>query len=71
MLCSILQTSGLQDQSGSIDGGEFQSLYDNLKQNSYPIGTYEEGLKALDADGDGQITLKEYFPPRPTPSAHT
>jgi len=56
-------TPGLQDQSGSIDQGEFQSLYDNLQQSSYPIGTYEEGLQALDANGDGQITLAEYFPP--------
>eukprot|EP00045_Choanoeca_perplexa_P017848 m.268555 g.268555 ORF g.268555 m.268555 type:complete len:169 (-) comp17654_c0_seq1:704-1210(-) len=50
-----------KDHSGSIDRAEFHGLYANLKANGYHVSSEEAAMRALDANNDGEISLKEYI----------
>lgn len=50
-----------KDRSGGIDATEFADLWENLKTHGYPVGgSAGESMAAMDADGDGEVTLTEY-----------
>eukprot|EP00730_Choanoeca_flexa_P012308 TRINITY_DN393_c0_g1_i2.p1 TRINITY_DN393_c0_g1~~TRINITY_DN393_c0_g1_i2.p1 ORF type:complete len:169 (+),score=51.15 TRINITY_DN393_c0_g1_i2:46-552(+) len=50
-----------KDHSGTIDRNEFKSLYENLKGSGYHLTSESDAMMALDRNGDGEISLKEYI----------
>eukprot|EP01010_Urceolus_cornutus_P000732 NODE_1244_length_1012_cov_242.978193_g956_i0.p1 GENE.NODE_1244_length_1012_cov_242.978193_g956_i0~~NODE_1244_length_1012_cov_242.978193_g956_i0.p1 ORF type:complete len:294 (+),score=82.88 NODE_1244_length_1012_cov_242.978193_g956_i0:59-883(+) len=49
-----------QDESGSIDSGEFHHLHKDLVKNGLCTTSLSDAFAALDRNKDGAITLNEY-----------
>eukprot|EP00732_Lithocolla_globosa_P007976 Lithocolla_globosa_v1_NODE_10808_length_564_cov_37.459725.p1 type:complete len:160 gc:universal NODE_10808_length_564_cov_37.459725:60-539(+) len=50
-----------KDRSGSIDKKEYELLYADLRKHGLTTKSLEDSLKVLDANGDGNVSQKEYI----------